>query len=97
MGSGQETEKHSEEDETTESTGSPGSREGTGGEGEGPDAAPLVLSARARRVPAWGEEGRMVGTVPASPADGEGPVEEVELVPMGCVRLRIASFPVVKN
>jgi hypothetical protein len=62
-----------------------------------PDAAPIVLSARARRVPAWREEGRMAGPVPASPADGEGPVEEVELVPMGCVRLRISSFPVVKN
>ncbi len=61
------------------------------------DAAPIVLSARARRVPAWREEGRMVGPVPASPADGEGPVEEVALVPMGCVRLRISSFPVVKN
>ncbi len=62
-----------------------------------PDAAPIVLSARARRVPAWREEGRMAGPVPASPADGEGPVEEVALVPMGCVRLRISSFPVVKN
>jgi hypothetical protein len=39
----------------------------------------------------------MVGAVPASPAAGEGPVEEVELIPMGCARLRISSFPVVKD
>jgi len=60
-----------------------------------PGKAPLVLSARARRVPSWREEGRMAGPVPASPAAGEGPVEEVELIPMGCARLRITSFPVV--
>ena len=59
------------------------------------DGAPIILRARARRVPGWREEGRMVGPVPASPAAGEGPVEEVELIPMGCARLRIASFPVV--
>ena len=37
----------------------------------------------------------MVGPVPASPAQGEGPIEEVDLIPMGCARLRISSFPVV--
>jgi DUF1680 family protein len=61
-----------------------------------PDAAPIVLKAKARRVPGWRPEGRMAGPVPASPAEGEGPVEEVDLVPMGCVRLRISSFPAVK-
>jgi DUF1680 family protein len=61
-----------------------------------PDAAPIVLKARARRVPGWRQEGRMAGPVPASPAEGEGPIEEIELVPMGCVRLRISSFPAVK-
>jgi hypothetical protein len=62
-----------------------------------PDAAPVRLVAKARRVPGWKEEGRMVGPVPASPAAGEGPVEEVELIPMGCARLRISSFPVVRD
>jgi hypothetical protein len=62
-----------------------------------PEGAPIVLKAMARRVPAWKEEGRMVGPVPASPAAGEGPIEEVELIPMGCARLRISSFPVVKD
>ena len=60
-----------------------------------PEGAPIVLRVKARRVPAWREEGKMVGRVPASPAVGEGPVEEVELIPMGCARLRISSFPVV--
>ena len=61
------------------------------------EGAPIVLRARARRVPAWKEEGRMVGPVPASPAAGDGPVEEIALIPMGCARLRISSFPVVKD
>jgi hypothetical protein len=62
-----------------------------------PEAAPIRLVAKARRVPGWKEEGRMVGPVPAGPAAGEGPVEEVELIPMGCARLRISSFPVVRD
>jgi hypothetical protein len=39
----------------------------------------------------------MVGRVPAGPAAGEGPVEEVDLIPMGCARLRISVFPTVKD
>jgi hypothetical protein len=62
-----------------------------------PEGAPIVLKAMARRVTGWKEEGRMAGLVPPSPAAGEGPVEEVELVPMGCVRLRISAFPVIKD
>ena len=62
-----------------------------------PEGAPIVLKVRARRVPGWKEEGRMVGPVPASPAEGEGPAEEVDLIPMGCARLRISVFPVVKD
>ena len=61
------------------------------------EAAPIVLRARVRRVPGWTAEGRMVGPVPASPVKGEGPDEEVELIPMGCARLRISVFPVVKD
>lgn len=61
------------------------------------DSAPIVLKAKARRVPGWQAEGRMAGLVPASPAEAEGPVEEVELIPMGCARLRISSFPTVKK
>ena len=62
-----------------------------------PEGAPIVLRAMARRVPGWKEEGRMAGLVPPSPAAGEGSVEEIELIPMGCARLRISVFPVLKD
>ncbi len=61
------------------------------------DAAPIVLTAKARRVPAWQAEGRMVGLVPASPAPGEEHDVDVLLIPMGCARLRISSFPIINK
>ncbi|MGA2533726.1 MAG: hypothetical protein ABSG19_11905, partial [Candidatus Aminicenantales bacterium] len=62
-----------------------------------PEAAPVVLKAKARRIPGWQAEGRMAGVVPPSPAEGAGPLEEVDLIPMGCARLRITVFPAVKK
>ncbi len=62
-----------------------------------PEAAPVTLRARARRIPQWGEEKRMVGKLPASPVQTREPFEDVTLIPMGCARLRIASFPTVSS
>ncbi|MCX8160809.1 MAG: glycoside hydrolase family 127 protein [Candidatus Saccharicenans sp.] len=56
-------------------------------------SAPLVLEARARRLPEWKEEGRMVGKVPPSPVVSRQPDTRIRLVPMGCARLRITCFP----
>lgn len=59
-----------------------------------PNAAPVSLRAKARRVPPWGLEANgLVQKVPASPISGAGPVEDVTLIPMGCARLRISAFP----
>lgn len=62
-----------------------------------PGAAPITLVAKARRVPGWQAEGRMAGPVPPSPAEASGATEEIILIPMGCARLRIASFPTVRK
>jgi hypothetical protein len=62
-----------------------------------PQAAPVVMKARARRVLSWRADGRMAGMVPQSPAEASGPVEDIVLIPMGCARLRISSFPTVRK
>ena len=67
---------------------------------------PIVLKAKARRVPQWKMQrgknpasGRMVAAMaeppPDSPVTTEGPEVDVELVPFGCTRLRVAEFPTV--
>ncbi|NOY81502.1 MAG: transcriptional initiation protein Tat [Kiritimatiellaeota bacterium] len=59
-----------------------------------PDAAPVRIHAKARRVPAWKqEENGLVGAISDSPVRSDEPTEDVVLVPMGCARLRISAFP----
>ena len=59
--------------------------------------APVVLHARARRLPAWQKHPDLynAGDPPVSPARADTPEENVDLVPYGCTRLRIAEFPVI--
>lgn len=58
-----------------------------------PDKAPIVLKAKARLIPGWKAEGRMVGKLPPGPVRSSEPAVEIKLIPMGCARLRISSFP----
>ncbi len=60
-----------------------------------PDAAPIILKAQARRIPDWKAEGKMVGKVPPGPVRSTEPITEITLIPMGCARLRISSFPLI--
>jgi len=61
-----------------------------------PEAAPIVLRARARRIPDWKAEGKMVGKIPPVSLVSSEPVEEITLIPMGCARLRLSVFPLLK-
>jgi hypothetical protein len=69
---------------------------------------PVVLRAKARLLPEWkmlmGKNpvnGQMVPAMaappPLSPQTSSQPQVEVELVPFGCTRLRIAEFPTIGN
>jgi hypothetical protein len=60
------------------------------------DDAPIALRAKAKRVPGWKNDRRMVGKVPVGPVATSEPLEEITLIPMGCARLRISVFPLVK-
>ncbi len=62
-----------------------------------PEVAPIVLKAEARRIPQWKEEKRMVGKLPVSPVQTSSLLEDITLIPMGCARLRISSFPAVSG
>ncbi|HSD26810.1 MAG TPA: transcriptional initiation protein Tat, partial [Vicinamibacteria bacterium] len=58
------------------------------------EKAPVVLKARGRRIPQWRLEANgLVGALQPSPVLSTEPLEDLQLVPMGCARLRIAAFP----
>ncbi|KAA0213840.1 MAG: hypothetical protein DYG94_11655 [Leptolyngbya sp. PLA3] len=60
-----------------------------------PDASPIVLWAKARKIPQWKvDQHGLVGALQDSPAFTEEPVETVRLIPMGAARIRISAFPV---
>jgi len=60
-----------------------------------PADAPLALTARAKRLPQWQAEGKMIGELLPSPLKSALPAEDIILIPMGCARLRISVFPLI--
>lgn len=59
-----------------------------------PDAAPVTLRAKGRKIPQWRlEPNGLVGQMGKSPVASAEPVEDITLIPMGCARLRISAFP----
>jgi len=60
------------------------------------EAAPIRLIAKGKRIPEWEQEDNgLVGLLPKSSAKSNEAVEDITLIPMGCARLRISSFPTV--
>jgi hypothetical protein len=58
--------------------------------------APIELRARAKKIPGWQKDNLgLVGKLQPGPIKSAEPVETVTLIPMGCARLRISSFPII--
>jgi hypothetical protein len=56
---------------------------------------PITIKARGRRIEQWqADRHNLAGLLQPSPARvAEGEPEDIELIPMGCARLRISAFP----
>ncbi len=59
--------------------------------------APVVITAKARRLPGWELEDDSAGPLPISPVTSKQPVESISLVPYGAAKLRITAFPFTLN
>lgn len=61
-----------------------------------PDAVPIVLQAKARRLPEWKlDHNGLLHKLQPSPAYTTEPSETITLIPMGAARIRLAAFPTV--
>ncbi len=61
--------------------------------------APILLKAKAKKIPSWQLYNDMAGPLPysiTSDLETGKDTEEVTLIPYGCTTLRIAQFPVVR-
>ncbi len=62
-----------------------------------PEAAPIEIAARAKRIPAWKLVQETADVLRDSPIRSSEPEETVTLIPLGCARLRMSCLPVIRD
>jgi uncharacterized protein len=58
--------------------------------------APVHLTVKARKVPAWRAEDGVANAVPQSPVNSDEPQESITLLPYAAAKLRISAFPTLR-
>ena len=62
-----------------------------------PEGAPVIITARGRKLPSWKMENGSAAAPPQSPVRSKEPVETLTLIPYGSAKLRITEFPVLEK
>jgi hypothetical protein len=60
-----------------------------------PEGAPVLATAKGKRVPQWRMENGSAADVPQGLITSSELMEELTLIPYGCTNLRISEFPVL--
>ncbi len=59
------------------------------------NSAPIELHGKGKKIPNWTLVKNCASNLQRSPVKSNEPVEDITLIPMGCARLRISSFPTI--
>lgn len=62
-----------------------------------PDAAPIEITVKAKRIPNWKMVNETVDVLQDSPIRSAEPEETITMIPLGCARLRMSCLPVVSD